>query len=1696
MRSEKDIKKQLKQESRKESRALFDFSFLSFLSTLYSLLSTRQSPFSTFYSLLFSNLRKISISFIIICFLTQTIIPPRICYAQGLLGLPEPGTPVSLSPGFIPTILRGIRTYPNNPFEFDFIVDVGDAKLEGEAFNKETERLVKYFLASLTVPEDDLWVNLSPYEKDRIVPESFGQTEMGRDLLAQDYLLKQITASLINPDTDLGKEFWAKIYKKAYEQFGTTNIPVDTFNKVWIMPEKAVVYENGDKAFIVESRLKVMLEEDYLALSRSGETSSVNRETPNASRDTLHASRNALASSIIREIVIPELEKEVNEGKNFANLRQIYNSLILATWFKETLKNSILNKKYSNQNKINGVDIEDKDAKQKIYAQYLEAYKKGVCDIMKVEYDPYARKAIPRKYFSGGMQLKFGKGLKGAFQRIKDSTLVIGIKKAFQNVHLKFQSPSSGQAGMFRAPADAISSAREEKPSSGMGFSTRQTTKKNRLKHSLGAIKEFFGSFQKAGGKRIVIYDIGIGWANRHDGPATTVELAEALGEAEVFGIDNQIPRYVISLNGGVADAFFDGHGRILSYREGNSYESAQTISEDGRKRYEALFQDLYRKASRAKMQSGKYVSADGNILEFQSSKKFGRSNLKLIDADLFDLSALNKENVPLASIVRISNVLIPHYELSQIKDALVSLLPHVEEGGLVLIGFSDAMGFPKEESLVYQKTDGRFELTKYLFSVRADDNLNLGNDGSPVSLFNGGSLESKMSDLLTLHPQWKDVREFIIKNPTLYYEKYPNDYDKAMKEFDADARILEQKLASFLSQKLVEEGFKAQALGSMIEVAIEEPGAAETSLKNEFMEKIQENYIAQGAPTVVPSMKNVSGSPLKVNSFDGGISSQQIADYMALIVEDHFPELGPATKKVFLNRSKSMFGDDFTKDIDEKDVHYIQLFFPQSVKDDGSPVAAYLKKGVPFIVLERVFPGSGAGIEESVWRVTDHEGLELEIDKDTKMGQADVNDDISAHRLSSEFLKNLKKEIFEKGKDPAEGIIGSSTISVYKELTTQTAQSNGLLIKINPVPSFLETKYGNKINGIKAVVNLDTGEVLFFNGDHMTAIDEHFGKETNKIFGYQLQLVQDPAAGEYFVIGAHLDSQMNYRYKFLPEGLPTPEDILSANKLLLNAVKIPRKAGELETPAQVLVLQDLFDEIVEKFGPIVAEKIAPYKEEEKLYTSYFKDPQSRINFVDEYLRVQKKILSILGAQGAESNSFEIQKKKVEPILIEFIYRTAYHAINFLEPNATRDGPFWKILFEEISLTPREARKINFIKDGLGKLRSDMSMILLVEAGKRNAVKGKSMAANKEIIEKIWINELDHRFGNLCNQYGALLSFSTPEALAESDEEIYLFKQALREGIISADDMLQYKRKQSLSAREASLPASGEMLEGRISGLTTGINQAYFWYNGGFYLLDMASNKILVHKDGDIQNVPEDNFMAIAQNLYIFSKIASRSQEKQERFQKFIERLEEYMKDKNIPTPSSGEVARAQAIADAEKQQMQEKARASVKITSNNDGHIYFSYENLDGKKNYFYDERYPQGQRIHILDRNLGVAENQEEIIAALNQALDAQGYEKISSGLLEFKTGESGSLQNFDGTSGAPLTKGGVDFNPAKLKIESAAGSQRVDFDMNQIDFEHMDIQGLYPVIINVTPVTNLPLLMGASPEQENTPQLSLAR
>jgi hypothetical protein len=365
-----------------------------------------------------SNLTKDKISFqtlvlfVTIAFLHSVFSGTLLAQGLWINRLPQPGRMVNLSSDFNPLVVKGLKVYPQEPLRFDFIVDTGDSGMEDNLLEQEAMILFRYFLVALTMNDEDMWVNLSPFEKERVIPESFGQTEMGRDLLAQDYLLKQVTASLIYPENDLGVKFWDSVYEKAYTELGLTDVPVNTFNKVWIVPEKAVVFENDNSAFVIESRLKVMLEEDYLALRKQREAHGdetnktvVDRQRRKPVQDSQKQIGADETTQLIREILIPVIEEEVNTGENFSTLRQIYHAIILASWYKRNLKDGVLGKVYCGRNKIQGVDLRDKEVANKIYRQYLEAFKVGVYNYVREEYNPATQEIIPKKYFSGGMQM-------------------------------------------------------------------------------------------------------------------------------------------------------------------------------------------------------------------------------------------------------------------------------------------------------------------------------------------------------------------------------------------------------------------------------------------------------------------------------------------------------------------------------------------------------------------------------------------------------------------------------------------------------------------------------------------------------------------------------------------------------------------------------------------------------------------------------------------------------------------------------------------------------------------------------------------------------------------------------------------------------------------------------------------------------------------------------------------------------------------------------------------------------------------------------------------------------------------------------------------------------------------------------------------------------------------------------------------
>jgi len=255
------------------------------------------------------------------------------------LSLPPPSRLLALGEEYSLPFLKGLRLNHSDPFALDFIVDSADLdKVEQE----HIQCLISYFLAGLTTPDEDLWVNLSPNESDRVLAPDLETTDLGRDMLAQDYVLKQLASSLTHPDTETGKAYWANAGVGAIRE---SPLQADE-SKIWIVPDKAEVYEQGTTAVITAASLKLQCEDES------------------------------------QQVLLSAITKDVNEGRNFANLRQIYHSLILAKWFKTKLKDSLY-AAYIDQHKLKGINTSDPALKEKIFGLYVQSFKKGVYDVIR-----------------------------------------------------------------------------------------------------------------------------------------------------------------------------------------------------------------------------------------------------------------------------------------------------------------------------------------------------------------------------------------------------------------------------------------------------------------------------------------------------------------------------------------------------------------------------------------------------------------------------------------------------------------------------------------------------------------------------------------------------------------------------------------------------------------------------------------------------------------------------------------------------------------------------------------------------------------------------------------------------------------------------------------------------------------------------------------------------------------------------------------------------------------------------------------------------------------------------------------------------------------------------------------------------------------------------------------------------------------
>ncbi|MBI4706922.1 MAG: hypothetical protein HY761_03230 [Candidatus Omnitrophica bacterium] len=250
--------------------------------------------------------------------------------------------------------------------------------------NKSAQKSLEYFFIGLALPDSAFWVNLNPHEPERLIDQDLADTDLGRIMLSADLRLKEDFAECLNPQTSpVGREFWKRVYEKAKELGYTDKIPFT--NKLWIIPDKALAVESSNQLSLVNCSLKVGF----------GPVGSLPLDN--------------FILGLMKELIVPYIEKRVNESYAYADLREVYHALILSRWYRQkfgvfrgNLCQAVGFETLSETNQDYPIE------KNEVYQDYLNSFKKGRYSFTEriPELDMFGTIIITRNYFSGGVDFK------------------------------------------------------------------------------------------------------------------------------------------------------------------------------------------------------------------------------------------------------------------------------------------------------------------------------------------------------------------------------------------------------------------------------------------------------------------------------------------------------------------------------------------------------------------------------------------------------------------------------------------------------------------------------------------------------------------------------------------------------------------------------------------------------------------------------------------------------------------------------------------------------------------------------------------------------------------------------------------------------------------------------------------------------------------------------------------------------------------------------------------------------------------------------------------------------------------------------------------------------------------------------------------------------------------------------------------
>ncbi|MET9517618.1 hypothetical protein [Streptomyces sp. NPDC002994] len=221
------------------------------------------------------------------------------------------------------------------------------------------------FFTWLALDPSKFWVNLNPDQPDKIMDAKFGKTDAGRVLLEADLEMKRDYADAINPTKrDEADRFWKSMPKNE------DGVPCFFQVRNWIEPGTAQVREQDGGIYILDAPLRVKSE--YMKMTNV---------PPGSFFCDFDEAEKKWAEQQVNRLIIPEVEKRINNDPAYADLRRVYTARVAAEWIRQqdakapTDYRPIINSDDVSKWPLRGAN---KDwTRESTYQAYLKSFREG-----------------------------------------------------------------------------------------------------------------------------------------------------------------------------------------------------------------------------------------------------------------------------------------------------------------------------------------------------------------------------------------------------------------------------------------------------------------------------------------------------------------------------------------------------------------------------------------------------------------------------------------------------------------------------------------------------------------------------------------------------------------------------------------------------------------------------------------------------------------------------------------------------------------------------------------------------------------------------------------------------------------------------------------------------------------------------------------------------------------------------------------------------------------------------------------------------------------------------------------------------------------------------------------------------------------------------------------------------------------------